>query len=129
MGSVSCSERIVPFYCPSVRAHFKEQKLFGVFFPVVLLLLLLPPPLSLPTLCCVIAHYSPVGLMVTLMWIIASGKSPLHLPRGPVFFSTPPSHKQIILNHWKMGVKHTAALLQIMHCYKGCNCPLSAGLT
>lgn len=44
------------------------------------------------------------------------------------FFSLPP-HKQIILNHWKMGVRHTAALLQIMHCYKGCNCPLSAGLT
>lgn len=26
-------------------------------------------------------------------------------------------------------MKHTAPLLQIVHCYKWCNCPLCAGVT
>lgn len=136
MDSVYCWERIVPFHCPSVRAHFKEEKqLFFLLLLFPLLLMLLP--LSPPTLCCVIAHYTAMAPMVTLMWIIASGKSPLQLPQEPTHSLIPTHHlpttthhhKQITVNHWKMRVKHTAAVPQIMHCYKGCNCPLSAGLT
>lgn len=36
-----------------------------------------------PTLCHVITRYSAVAPMVTLMWIIYSGKSPLQLPQEP----------------------------------------------
>lgn len=81
----------MPFHCPSVRAHFKEEKqLFFLLLLFPLLLMLLP--LSPPTLCCVIAHYSAMAPTVTLMWIIASGKSPLQLPQEPTHSLIPIHH-------------------------------------
>lgn len=49
--------------------------------------------------------------------------------RPPPPTTHPHHHKQITVNHWKMRVKHTADMPQIIHCYRGCNCPLSDGLT
>ncbi len=116
-------------FCPFPALQWvhtsKTAFLWNCFSDVLLLLLLS----SLPTLRCVIAHYSPVTLMATLMWIIASGKSPLRLPRGPVFFIYLFFHKQIIHNHRQIGVKHSAAPLpDLMCCYMWFNCPLCGGL-